>query len=104
VLLPGRFRQPLTARPEEHPLQHEVFFLEARVGTLHFLGCRHKLVELSLEIAEAEEKGAEQFLAGGQVVRDEIELLRHNHIYDYDGASVGEFPEYFPREAQLARA
>ena len=104
VLLPGRFRQPLTARPEEHPLQYEVLFLEARVGTLHFLGSRHELVELSLEIVESHEKGSEQLLAGRQVVRDGGEVLRHNHIYDYDGASVGEFPEYFPREAQLARA
>jgi hypothetical protein len=81
-LLPGCFRQPLTARPEEHPLQYEVFFLETRVGTLHFLGCRHELVELSLEIAESEENGAEQFLAGRQVVRDGVAVLRHNHIYD----------------------
>ncbi|HEX4073656.1 MAG TPA: hypothetical protein VHX68_20925 [Planctomycetaceae bacterium] len=82
MLLPGRFRQPLTARPEEHPLQCEVFFLEARVGTLHFLGRRHELVELPLEIVESEPKGAEQLLAGRQVVRDGFELLSHNHIYD----------------------
>jgi len=31
-------------------------------------------------------------------------VLRHNHIYDYDGACVGEVPNYFSREAQLARA
>jgi hypothetical protein len=95
MLLPGRFRQPLTARPEEHPLQYEVFFLEARVGTLHFLGSRHELVELSLEIVESHEKGSEQLLAGRQVVRDGVEVLRHNHIYDYDGACVGEFQDIF---------
>src|SRR5271155_5698723 len=103
MLLPGRFRQPLTAWPEKHPLQYEVFFLEARVGTLHFLGCRHEFVELSLEIAESHEKGAEQLLAGGQVVRDGV-VLRHNHIYDYGGARVGELPKNFLLDAPLARA
>ena len=88
VLLPGRFRQALTARPEKHPLQYEVFFLEARVRTLHFLGCRHELVELPLEVVESQEKGTEQLLASRQVVRDGVDLLRHNHIYDYDGACV----------------
>ena len=62
---------------------------------LHFLGRRDELIELSLEIVESPEKGAEQLLAGRQVVRDVVDVLRHNHIHDYDGACVGKFQDIF---------
>ena len=104
MLLPGRFRQPLAPRPEEQPLQCQVFFLEAGVGALELLGRRDELVELPLEIAESHQNGAEQLLAGGQVVGDGVDVLRHNHIYVLDGALVGEFSNIFLGDAQLARA
>jgi len=102
VKLPGRFRQPLAPRSEEHPLQREVFFLEACVGTLELFGRGAGLFELAfhvveslLHVVELFEHGTEPLLAGGQVIRDGVELLRHNHIYDYDGACVGEFLNIF---------
>ena len=52
VKLPGRFRQPLAARPEKQTLQYEVFFLEARVGTPQLLGRRAGLVELTFQVVE----------------------------------------------------
>jgi len=81
VELPGRFRHPFASRPEKQPFQSEVFFLEAGVGASQFFGRPGELVELPLKIAEPHQNGAEQLLAGGQVVGDRVEVLRHNYIY-----------------------
>jgi hypothetical protein len=34
-------------------------------------------------------------LAGGQIVRDGVNLLRHTHVYVLDGACVEEFSKFF---------
>ena len=49
-----------------------------------------QVVELTLQLLELLERAAEHLLAGGQVVRDGVKVLRHNHAYVLDGASVGE--------------
>src|ERR1022692_2722563 len=102
VELPGCFGQPLASWSEEQSLQRQVFFLEASVGALLLLGRRAGLVELAFQVmellfhlVELFEHGTEPLLAGGQVVRDRVESLRHSHMYDYNGAPAGEFPNIF---------
>jgi glyoxylase-like metal-dependent hydrolase (beta-lactamase superfamily II) len=60
--------------------------------------------ELALQIVESLEHATEPLLAGGQVVRDLIQVLRHNHIYVSNGAPVGEFPTFSPGFNRRARS
>lgn len=108
VELPGRFRQPLAPWSEEQPLQRQVLFLQTRVGTLQILGRRaglveltFQIVELTLQVVESLEHGTKPLLAGGQVVGDGVQVLRHDHMYVPFGAPVGEFPNIF--SATLSR-
>ena len=110
VVLPGCFRQPLAPRPEEQPLQGQVFFLQARIGALQLLGRRAGLVELTLQVVELTlqvveslEHGTEPLLAGGQVVRDGIEVLRHSQI-DVPHGALFDRSRIFVRDIQPARA
>ena len=109
--LPGSFGQPLAPRSEEQPLQRQVFFLETLVRTLKFFAGRAGLVEVTFEVVELPlqfanpfEQAAEHLLAGGQVVRDRVVVLRHHHLYVSDGALVGEFRDIFIGPPNSARA
>ena len=46
-------------------------------------------------VVELFKHGTEPLLAGGQVLRDGVDMLRHHYMYDYDGACVGEFLNIF---------
>ena len=110
VLLSRVLGEPFAPRPIEEPLQRQVFFLQAGIGSLQFLGRRTGLFELTLQVlkltfqlVEPIEHGAKPLLAGGQVIRDVIQVLRHNHMYGSNGAPVRRFSEFFGERAQPAR-
>ena len=95
VLLPRCFRQSLTSGTEEQTFEREILFLQTLIGSSEIASRGDDLFELALQIAKSLECGAEQFLAGGQIVRDGVNLLRHTHVYVLDGACVEEFSKFF---------
>jgi hypothetical protein len=53
------------------------------------------------------EKAAQQVLTGGQIIRDLVGALHHDHIYVSDGAMGRHFSSFFrnfPQGDQPARA
>ena len=114
MLLPRCFGQPLAPRSQPEAFHRLVLLLEAVVGPLNFAIGRARFIKLAFQVAELNlhrveslQKAAQQILTGGQIIRDLIGSLHHDHIYVSDGELGREFLKFFKnslQEDQPARA